>query len=115
MQAIRTPAGKSPSITELYKQFEEADAAYKAIPDTDEKRWQRAMDRASKIGHRIIAAPASDINEMLLKIRLTAWFGGYKRYAKLEDLDRWRPGFGHREIEHETLAALRDDLQRLAA
>ena len=68
------------------------------------------------IGRRAIETPTNRPEEMLLKIRLCLWFMGVAPYKKLEDLDRWRPGPQlHREIEHDTLAALRDDLHRLAS
>jgi len=104
------------SVTQLYRDFEKANKAYNAIPDPEEKRQQRALEKASAIGHRAIETPTNRPEEMLLKIRLCLWLMGVAPYKKLEDLDRWRPGLQlHREIEHDTLAALRDDLHRLAS
>ena len=104
------------TVTELYRDFEKAHEAYNAIPDAEGKRQQRALEKASVIGRRAIETPTNRPEEMLLKIRLCLWFMGVAPYKKLEDLDRWRPGPQlHREIEHDTLAALRDDLHRLAS
>ena len=63
-------AGKRRSITTLTSQLEEAYAAYKAIPDEEEKRWQRALAKVVRIGDRIVQAEAKTVDEMLLKIKI---------------------------------------------
>jgi hypothetical protein len=37
---------RKPSVSQLYKQFEKAEAAYRAIPEVEEKPFERAVDRS---------------------------------------------------------------------
>jgi hypothetical protein len=104
------------SVTDLYKLFEAAHAAYKAIPDSEEagkKGWERALNKADCLANLIAKAPAYNVTEMLLKIRVAAWNIGDTKYKRLEDLDRWKPGLFSNGAEYETLASLRGDLRRL--
>jgi len=103
------------SIRSLYAKFERAEAAYRAIPDTEEKRWERALDKAIRLARQIVRAPATNVAEMLLKIRIAAWDIGDTKYERLEELDRWKPTRLSRGAQYDALATLRDDLRRLQA
>ena len=103
------------SIKSLYTQFEEAEAAYKAVPEAEEKRWQRALDKQIRLARQIVRAPAADVAEMLLKVRVAAWDIGDLKYERLEELDGWKPTRLSRGAEYDALATLREDLKRLQA
>ena len=116
-QAARKPAARSAgvTITTLYTEFEKAHTAYRAIPDAEEKRWERALAKVCRLAAKIVRTPALDITEMLLKIRVAAWEIGDTRYEQLEELDSWKPTRYSREGEYHALASLRDDLQAMRA
>ena len=61
---------RKPSASQLYKQFEKAEAAYRAIPEVEEKPFERAVDRAVLL---IAQTPADTIGDMLLKILGSDW------------------------------------------
>jgi len=106
------------TITELYARFEKAEAAYRAVPDTEGKGkepWERALDKAVGLADRIVRAPANSVAEILLKRRVAIWDIGEKKYERLEELDRWRPTRLSQGAEYHALATLRDDLSRLQA
>jgi hypothetical protein len=79
------------SVTELYRDLEKAHEAYLAIPDAQASRQQRALEKASAIGRRVIETPTKRPEEMLLKIRLCLWLMGAAPYKKLEDLGTGGP------------------------
>ena len=133
----RGAAKVTPSIPELYSDFECALAAARTIPDTTEanrKRWERAVAKSDRIAKQIVRAPAASVNEMILKIRVVGWSVGIAckpmrdlfrkpvraddenlRHVRrsLEALDGWKPhGFTKGE-EFDALVSLRHDLQRL--
>ena len=37
---------RKPSVSQLYKQFEKAEAAYRRFPEVEEKPFERAVNRA---------------------------------------------------------------------
>src|SRR6266705_42482 len=107
---------KHRSITDWYRDFERAHAAYQGITDTEgtgKIRWERLLDQCARIARRIVNARADNVGEMLLKIRVAVWDIGDIKYQRLEDLDRWRPTRFSPGAEHDALASLRDDLRRV--
>jgi hypothetical protein len=66
----RAQNGEKPSVSQLCKQFEKAEAAYRAIPEVEEKPFERAVDRAVLL---IAQTPADTIGDMLLKILRSDW------------------------------------------
>jgi hypothetical protein len=109
----RTPA-KHRSIANLYRDFENAEAAYKALPGSiDDKRFGQAVNKACRIARQIAKAPADSIEHMLLKIRVVAWYVGENHYQRLEELDRWTPDRFASGPEYDALVSLRTDLRRL--
>jgi hypothetical protein len=112
------------SITELYAMFVKvhdscrvAEVELNAVGEggAAQKEFERLLEKCSRIARRLVRTPAADIDEILLRLRVTAWDIGHFRYARLEDLDRWRPDRFSKGIEYEALAATRDDLVRLRA
>lgn len=105
-----------PSITDLYSRFATAVAARELISDDTEEnrlRWERAGIPLHKLAGRIVAAPAANADEVLLKIRVVGWAIGAGE--KLEELDHWTPGRLLRGEEYTALASIREDLRRMAA
>lgn len=107
--------GKRPSITDLYKEFETACAAARAVPppkppSVSSKAFDRAIGKCGAIADRIVIAAANSVEEMLLKIRVAGWcVDAPEDLAKLE---HWMPtGCGGEELE--ALVSLREDLHRL--
>jgi hypothetical protein len=118
--AVRKPRveATTASVSDLYKAFAEAVAALALVTDQDQRRWERAVDVCGKLAQRIAAAPAADVDEMLLKIRVAGWALG-RPHKRLEDLDRWEPAQPPRGAcgyeEQITLASIREDLRRMQA
>jgi hypothetical protein len=113
------------SISGLYRDFEQLWAASQAIPDTtdaERQRWECVMAKCSRIASQIVKASASNIDEMLIKIRVAAWDIGdaweksdlsHKSQKHLEELDRWTPSQQLKGAEYHALVSLRGDLHRL--
>jgi hypothetical protein len=99
-KSITRSAGKSPSITKLAIRLEKAEAVFKAIPSTQEKRWTRALDSSCRIADRIVQAQAKTVDEMLLKLNIA-----------LSHPD----GSITRGPKHHAIVSLREDLERLKA
>lgn len=59
-----------PQVSKLYAEFQAAIAASKALPEGDEKSFNRAVAKASTIAAAIVKAPARNVDEMLLKIEV---------------------------------------------
>jgi hypothetical protein len=115
-------AGKSPSITDLYKDFAKAHAAYQAVPkpkppSVTSKEFDRAVSKCANIAARIVTAPAHSIDEMLLKIAVAGWSVGAAGGYDLATLEDWKPHAltSSNGEELEALVSLRDDLRRLQA
>lgn len=107
-------AGKRPSITDLYNDFEAAFAAANALPaipaGQSTKPFDDAVQKCTDIAWKIVKAPARDTAEMLLKIQTAAWCSDVP-YKQLED---WHAD-NHDEEALHALATLREDLLRLQA
>lgn len=120
MQATRKSADRSAqkSITKLYADFEHAVAKSKALPPLPkgvltDPRFDKAVDRCSKIAWHIVKAPANDIDEMMLKIAVAGWCMGAHHKKNLSELDRWQPQKLFATEEAYALVSLRDDLRRM--
>ena len=109
------PGRTSGPVADLYKQFEAAFAAMLAVPPakhpSDTKACDQATDACSRIARRLCIAPATNIPEMLLKIKVAGWSVGKR--GDLVDLDDWEPNGGAGE-ELNCLVSLREDLRLLA-
>jgi hypothetical protein len=116
------------TITQLYRDFERAyavyasaDAAYMAdeYGEGKEEQWSRTLGRCNRIADRIVAAPSKNRDEMLLKIRVTAWLLGASDTPAnpLTAIDDWKPSRRRHQGEefhaYLALATLRDDIRRL--
>ena len=117
------------AISRRYGNFEKAYAAMLAVPsakkagDCYELAFNCALGKCDTILRQIIQMPASNTNDMLLKVRIVGWctdvaFVGNRPFRsdihKLEDLDQWRP-CADRSYGFEGLTALtsiREDLRR---
>jgi hypothetical protein len=107
------------SITDLYAQFVRAHDAHRAVeacPEggAEQKEFERLLKRCCGIAERLMKAPATSIDEMLLRLRVCAWDGAEMKYTRLEELDRWRPTTSD-GAEYQVLFAIRCDLLRLQA
>jgi hypothetical protein len=87
LQVTTAAAPIAATIAELYARFEQAHAAYAAIADPEEKRWERALNRCNAAADRVVAAPAKTPAEILLKIRAGLWRCGEITYEQLADLE----------------------------
>lgn len=130
MKAKRKPAGKGktasdrmrktverPNVTRLYGKFERAFAvmtAQKTSSPAAEKAFERKVRNCSNLAWAITKAPAANIAEMLLKIKIAGWAIGVPHKNKLDNLDNWQAG-GMMAPGEEcyTLTSLRDDLRLL--
>jgi hypothetical protein len=105
------------TITDLYRGFEQTHAAYQAVPDTEgagRKRYEQLLEKACAIARRIAQTPAANLDEVALKLRVTAWDIGDRRYSKLEELDHWQPNPQlSRGTHYLAIASLREDVHRL--
>ncbi|MBX9841081.1 MAG: hypothetical protein K2Z80_04650 [Xanthobacteraceae bacterium] len=105
---------------DLYKRFEAAKLACDKTPATEKgsvranPKWERANDKAYDIAGEIVMAPARDVEEMLLKIRVVGFTIGVP-HKRLDDLDHWQPGRTANGEEYDALVSLREDLKRLSA
>src|SRR5271170_7262704 len=99
-------ANRDNTITQLYRDFERAhvayaraDAAYMAdeYGEGKEEQWSQALGRCNTIAERIVAAPSKSRDEMLLKIRVTAWrlCASDTPANPLTSIDRWKPSRRH--------------------
>jgi hypothetical protein len=102
------------SISNLYADFEKAHAAYQTLPTEPEKPFERAVDKCGRIAWRIVKAPANNLDEMLIKIRIAGWAAGAP-HKRLDQLDRWMPNGACTGEEFAALVSLREDLHRLKA
>jgi hypothetical protein len=103
---------KKATITKLYQRFENAHDTMRAIPSKDQKAFDRAVSKCSDIARQVVNAPARDIEEMLLKIRVTRWTMDCPTYETLEDLDHLPLSAWAAREQSEALFSLREDLLR---
>jgi hypothetical protein len=119
-----TKAENNSTITQLYKDFERAYAAYVRADsiylanqhvEGTEARWSLALGRCNRIAERILKAPSQNSDEMLLKIRVAGWRAGFA--AAPAAVDKWKPTRrrypGEEGFAYLALASLRDDVRRL--
>lgn len=117
-----TTSRPSPSIPQLYAQLERAYAAMQALSKSEEssaenKRWERAVSRCCTLSDKIATAPASNVAEILIKLRVVAFDAGSMNpggtSGTLADYDRWEPGGLDNGTQYEAIASVRDDLVRM--
>jgi hypothetical protein len=104
------------SITRLYAHFEKAVASCAAFPKNDgspghDARFGKTVDVATRIGNRIIATPATSIDEMLLRIRVVGWCEGI--CDDLASLDNWSANRLHDTEALHALISLRAELRAI--
>jgi hypothetical protein len=112
----------SPSIPDLYGQLERAYAVMQAQSKCQEntpehKRWQRTVDRVCRLAEKIATAPATNVAEVLIKLRVVAFDAGSVNPGgtdgALADYDRWEPGNLDSGTQMEAIASIRNDLVRM--
>jgi hypothetical protein len=105
-------AGKSLSITDLYKNFEAALAAADAVPDIpagqSTEPFDRKVEKCSAIAYKIVQQPAQTVAEMLLKIRVAGWCADFPR----SQLDHWQAN-DQDNAELHLIVSPRGDLHKL--
>jgi hypothetical protein len=123
-KSIRPADGRC--VSDLYREFETAIDAMNAMPPSKEvhdRPFERAVDKCSRLAELIVRARASNIDEMLLKIRVVGWCASARRGAAsavesryLDGYDNWKPdGFWVLGEQFDALVSLRADLRRLQA
>jgi hypothetical protein len=112
--STQSDEGADESITALFSRFEKAETTMRAISEDDEKAFERAVEQTCALGNRIVTSRATSIEEMLFKIRVAIWAGGFVQYGRLEEVDHWEPDEDC-DDGYRVLASLRRDLQALAS
>jgi hypothetical protein len=113
------PKPRPPSLPQLYAQLERATSIVRAWPAATDPNasttaFDRAVDKCCRIAEKIAVAPARNVAEILIKLRVAAWQAANGPAAKsLADLDHWYPGEFEKGAEWHTLASVRDDLVRI--
>ena len=90
----RRPSKRQKTVTQLYREFEQAHAQMKALTSSPkEAEFERAVDKCDGIALTIVTTPARTFEEVFLKIRVALWseaeIAGV-RYDRLADIDHWK-------------------------
>lgn len=112
--STQSDEGADESITALYLRFEKADTTMRASSEDDEKAFELAVEQTCAVANRIVMSRATSIEEMLLKIRIAIWAGGFVQYGRLEEVDHWEPDEDC-DDGYRVLVSLRRDLQALTS